>query len=210
MGDWSSGNAAFKTKNKQKQVVQVNQQTDDYTFTFSNNHIFLFEDVLHKNNDLTVIPQLDVLAGTQNFLSNFRGNVKPPRPSKPVKPVKPTSPGKNASQQAINNYNAALNKYNIDEANYPTALATYDQEMLTYNSSQITYDKFNSQVSQFNLTAITFTLFVSYDIKNFSLGIAPYVTMPYNLPSSDLAAGQSNSPYFVMAASIYYTFKYIH
>ena len=190
--DWGRGNNNFKTK---KGVVAT-QIVNDLTTTFTNNHIFVIENVLHKGNDLTIIPQVDLLVGTQNYMASLRGLLPPPKPSPvivpkaPILPNNPTPAEPKAYDKALETYKNDLDKYNANQA----AIETYN--------SDVSYNNF---VSQFNVTGIILTLSVSYDIGNFSIGVAPYYTFPENLP-----AGELNNPYFVMAASVYYTFKYPH
>ena len=62
--------------------------------------------------------------------------------------------------------------------------------------------KYQKQASTFNLTAYILSLNVSYKIKKITAYLSPYYTIPKNTPN-----GESASPYFIMSASIYYTFK---
>ena len=194
--DWSHGNNTYKTKKN----VPVNQQLDDYTAIFTNNHIFIVDDFLHKGNDLTIIPQVDVLIGTQNYLMALRGLTPPPKPPKPIKPNLPVLPATATKAQKT--------QYKKDSLTYIANEASYEKDEVKYESAESTYSadvQYNKFVSEFNVTGVILTLSLSYDIGNFSIGVAPYYTFPFNLP-----AGELSNPYFVMAASVYYTFKFPH
>ena len=60
---------------------------------------------------------------------------------------------------------------------------------------------YQDQASKFSVTGYTFTLYFTYDIKKFSFSLSPYYTIPENAP-----AGESSASYFVLSASVYYTF----
>ncbi|MEI8136656.1 MAG: hypothetical protein WCH21_04935 [Bacteroidota bacterium] len=132
--DWTQGNKKSKKKNSAG-------TTNDFIFTFTNSHQFVFDDVFTSGDDITIIPTVDILYGTQNFLATYKGK------------------------------------------------------------KDIAYKSYQDQASKFALTSYIFTLYLSYQIKNFVFNVSPYYTIPKNLP-----AGESTSPYFVMSAGIYYTF----
>lgn len=59
------------------------------------------------------------------------------------------------------------------------------------------------QASSFALTSCIFYLDIKYKVKNLSILLSPSYTIPQNVP-----VGESSTPYFIMSASVYYTFKY--
>ena len=146
MYDASKGNDQFKYKG-----ITVGQSTSDKMMTIANSHLFLIDKIFRKDDDLLIMPELDILYGTQNFLSAFKGKIPP----------------KDATKL----------KQEEDQA-------------------------FQNQASQFGLTAYVVTLYVTYEVKRWSFAISPNYTIPENTP-----AGVSSTPYFVMAASVYYTIK---
>jgi hypothetical protein len=132
--DWSEGSNSLKTKNKK---ITNTRRTSDVTFTLVNSHQFNF---YVGKTTITLMPEADILYGTQNFLASYKGKTDP------------------------------ANK------------------------------KYQDQASKFTLTGYMFTLAIILDIKNFTIDLSPYYTIPKNIPGSG-----STAPYFVMSASIYYT-----
>ena len=135
--DWGGGSNKFKYKGK-----SVSKKTHDITFILANSHQFWLDDVLKKGDDLVIMPEVDILYGTQNFLATYKGK---------------------------------------------------------RDSTSRAYQK---EASKYVITGYIMTLDISYDIKNFTVGISPYYTIPANVPG-----GGSSTPYFVMYGSIYYTIK---
>ncbi len=135
--DWGEGSNKFKSKGK-----RIDKKTHDITFTFANSHQFWLDDVLKKGDDLVIMPEVDILYGTQNFLATYKGKRDP------------------------------ANK------------------------------AYQNEASKYAITGYIMTLDVSYDIKNVTIRVSPYYTIPTNVPK-----GESSTPYFVMYGSIYYTIK---
>ena len=65
---WSGGNDQFTYKSK-----KVNTKTNDFNFTFANSRQFDINDVLKKGFYLTLTPEVDILYGTQNYLTTYKG-----------------------------------------------------------------------------------------------------------------------------------------
>ncbi len=61
---------------------------------------------------------------------------------------------------------------------------------------------YQKQAAKFNLTGYLLSLELKYKIKKFTLELTPTYIIPENVP-----AGESSTPYFVMNASVYFTFK---
>jgi len=76
------------------------------------------------------------------------------------------------------------------------------QNFLAAYKGKTDTSKYAKQASSFTLTSYLFYLDVKYRVKNFSILLSPSYTIPQNVPE-----GESATPYFIMSASVYYTFK---
>ncbi|MEO6904424.1 MAG: hypothetical protein ABI315_14890 [Bacteroidia bacterium] len=66
--DWSRGS----TKQKSNKTT-VSKATNDYSFTLANSHDFSFDNVFTNGDEITVTPEADILYGTQNFMTTYKG-----------------------------------------------------------------------------------------------------------------------------------------
>ena len=107
--DWSSGNSKFKYKGK-----RLDKRTHDVTFILANSHQFWLDDVLKDGDDLVIEPEIDILYGTQNFLTTYKGK----------RDLANKAFQKKASTYAITGYIMTLN-VDYDIKNFTFGLSPY-------------------------------------------------------------------------------------
>lgn len=68
----SFGRSGGSTKNGKKKVTTP-KSLNDYCFTLANSHTFYFDDVIKKDDEFYVSPEVDFQLSTQNFLVTYKG-----------------------------------------------------------------------------------------------------------------------------------------